>query len=400
MAARRARLTDAGVARLRPAAREYTVWDTRIAGLGVRVRPSGHRSFVCYGAGPGGPRRIALGPACSMDVETARRRRAGIEAEAAARPEAPGRGGAPTFAAFVAGAWRADRARCKSSTLRGMDSALRSQLLPAFGATPLDRIAPADVERWFARHSRTAPGGANHALGILRRILNRAVALGLVGKNPARGLRRNPRPKLARFLSREEIRRLRRALDALVAERPSRRAQADIIRLLLLTGCRRGEIVGLRWQEVDGDTLRLADAKTGPRAVFLAAEARAILDDRPRTGSAFAFPSPLDPSKPRYRELPLWYEARRRAGVEDCRLHDLRHTFASQAALAGVPLPVVARLLGHKHPRMTLRYAHVGDRETEAAAERIGAAIAAALDGGAREAPRAGGAPASVAPRP
>ena len=379
MAAKRMRLTDAGVAKLRPSAKEYTIRDAKIAGLGVRVRPSGHRSFVYYRKGPDGPRRIALGPATSMNVEMARRRCAEIEANI--ETAAPSRVAVPTFAEFVAGPWAEDRVRCKASTRKMENADLKRQLLPAFGPLPLDRIGRSDAARWFEKYSRTAPGGANHALGVLRRILNRAIAMDFVATNPTRGLKPNPRPKLTRFLSREEVRRLYRTLNALVAERPPRRAQADIIRLLLLTGCRRGEILNLRWSEVDGDTLRLADAKTGPRTVFLNAEASAILDRRPKTGSEFVFPSPRDPSRPYYRELAMWYEARVRAGIEDCRLHDLRHTFASQAVLASVPLPVVARLLGHMRPRMTLRYAHVGDREIEAAAERIGAALAAALEG-------------------
>ena len=154
----------------------------------------------------------------------------------------------------------------------------------------------------------------------------------------------------------------------------------DIIRLLLLTGCRKSEIVTLRWQDIDGDTLNLGDAKTGPRRVFLNVPARAILERQNRSGSAYVFPSPLDPGRPLSSDLPLWYSVRKRAGIEDVRLHDLRHSFASHAVLEGIPLPVVSRLLGHKRPSMTLRYAHVGDRETEAAAERIGAAIARLLD--------------------
>ena len=163
----------------------------------------------------------------------------------------------------------------------------------------------------------------------------------------------------------------------------SRRRQADIIRLLLLTGCRKGEIVTLRWREVEGDTLNLADSKTGPRKVFLNTPARAVIERQPRTDSPFVFPSPRDPERACSPNLPLWYSVRRQAGIEDVRLHDLRHTFASHAVLQGVPLPVVSRLLGHKRPSMTLRYAeiHVGDREIETAAERIGAAIAEALDG-------------------
>ena len=97
--------------------------------------------------------------------------------------------------------------------------------------------------------------------------------------------------------------------------------------------------------------------------------------------SPFVFPSPRDPERACSPNLPLWYLVRRQAGIEDVRLHDLRHTFASHAVLRGIPLPVVSRLLGHRRPSMTLRYAHVGDRETEAAAERIGAAIARAIGG-------------------
>ena len=135
----------------------------------------------------------------------------------------------------------------------------------------------------------------------------------------------------------------------------------------------------LRWQDIDGGTLNLADAKTGPRQILLSAPARAILERQPRSPGAYVFPSPLDPRRPMLSGLPLWYRVRKEVRIEDVRLHDLRHTFASHAVLQGIPLPVVSRLLGHKRPSMTLRYAHVGDRETEAAAERIGAAIAQAL---------------------
>ena len=379
MAAKRRRLTDANVAKLGPSAREFTVWDTRISGLGVRVRPSGHRSFVYCRKGEGGARRITLGTAALMGVEEARAKCLDIETGAqSGRPE---RGAVPTFADFVAGPVRAWFDRCKPSTQKGVRLALSARLLPAFGSLPLDRIDRAGVTRWFDEYSRTAPGGANHALGVLLRILNHAVVCGHLDTNPARGVKRNPRPKLTRFLSREEIDRLHRELDRLTSARPSRARQADIIRLLLLTGCRKSEVVTMRWQDVDGDTLNLIDAKTGPRQVLLNAPARAILERQPRSGSAFIFPSPRDYGRPLCSDLSLWYSVRREAGIEDVRIHDLRHTFASHAVLQGIPLPVVSRLLGHKCPSMTLRYAHVGDRETEAAAERIGFAIAQALDG-------------------
>ena len=260
-----------------------------------------------------------------------------------------------------------------------MDSALRTQLLPAFGLLPLKLIRTAAVHQWFDHYSRTAPGGANRTLDVLRQILTHAVECGYLADNPACGVTRNRRQKLTRFLSRTEIGRLHSALDA-HRGRESGRQQAEIIRLLLLTGCRKGELVNLQWSEIDGDILRLRDSKTGPRTVFLNAHARTILSCQPRTGSAFVFPSPTDPSKARTSELSLWRKVRRQAGIEDVRLHDLRHSFASHAVMQNVPLPVVSRLLGHTGTRMTLRYAHVGDREIEEAAERVGVAIASVLE--------------------
>ena len=379
MAARRRRLTDVNVARLAPSAREYTVWDTRLAGLGVRVRPSGHRSFVYRRKGEDGARRITLGSAALTGVEEARATCLAIETgKRSGRPE---RRAVPTFADFVADPGQACLDRGKPSTRKAAARIVAARLLPAFGSLPLDRIDRAGVTRWFDEYSRTAPGGANEALGLLCRILNHAIVCGHLPTNPARSVKRNPSRKLTRFLSREEIRRLHRALDRHAGARPSRARQADIIRLLLLTGCRKSEVRTLRWRDVDADTLNLVDAKTGPRRVLLNAPARAILERQPRSGSALVFPSPLDPDRPFSRDLKLWNSVRKDAGLEDVRIHDLRHTFASHAVLRGIPLPVVSRLLGHKRPSMTMRYAHVGDRETEAAAERIGAAIELALDG-------------------
>ena len=186
------------------------------------------------------------------------------------------------------------------------------------------------------------------------------------------GIAPNRRPKLTRFLSRKEIVRLHRALDG--QDGSANRQQADMIRLLLLTGCRRGEIVRLRWSEIRDDTLMLADSKTGPRKVPLNSQARRILERQPRGGSPFVFPSPRDLSRSRHPDIELWYRVRKEAGIEDVRLHDLRHTYASHAVMNGVPVPVVSRMLGHSNVRMTLRYAHLGDREIEAAAERVGQA--------------------------
>ncbi|MXY34689.1 MAG: tyrosine-type recombinase/integrase [Boseongicola sp. SB0664_bin_43] len=382
---RRMRLTDAGIMRLRPCGTDYTVWDTFTPGLGVRVRTSGFRGYVFHERGQGGSRRVSLGPVTLKSVQNARKECLAFQLDefsGEARTGTMAGSCMPLFRDYVADPWMAEsRDRWKPSTRKFVDSLLRTSLLPAFGHLRLDRIAPAGVNAWFDRRSATAPGGANKALTLLRQIMNHAVAGGLIATNPARRTRMNPRPRLTRFLSAEEIVRLHEALDKCVAERPACEGQADIIRLLLYTGCRMSEIKNLKWSEVKADTLRLADSKTGSRTVYLSADARAVIKRQRKGSGRFVFPSPVNPGRPRCNHLKLWNRVRERAGLSGVRLHDTRHTYASQAVMKGVPLPVVARLLGHSHVRMTMRYAHVGDCEVIEAAERIGTAISRALDG-------------------
>lgn len=379
---RRMRLSDRIVLRLRPEAREFAVWDTRVAGFGVRVRPSGHRTFVFLDNRDGSPRRRTLGLSGPMDVEEARAKC--LELQSGSDETAPDVGRTvpvALFRDFVEGPWRAECfVKHKSSSRRVVNSFLTSQLLPAFGTMPLDRISRRDVNRWFDRYSATAPGGANRALDVLRQIMNHARVHGLVSTNPASGIRRNPGRKFNRFLSRVEMVRLHEELDRAVTEKPLRALQADIIRLLACTGCRLGEIRNLKWQEVGAGMLNLADSKTGPRKVYLNSQARALIDRQPRTDSPYVFPSLDDPMQPVTGYPSLWSLVRKRAGIADVRLHDLRHTYASHAVLNGIPLPTVAKLLGHRQLSMTLRYAHVADREVEAAAERVGNALGAIME--------------------
>ena len=364
---RRTKLTDTLVRRLKPGNREYTVRDTLVPGLGVRVHPSGGRSYVFFCEGT----KVSLGPVTLKTVREAR-----SECLAFMTDGFSGGRTVPLFGGFASGAWRDSWVcRYKSSTVLRQDQCLQSRLLPAFGTLRLDQITTAKVHRWFDSYSRTAPGGANYCLKILRHILNHAVACLHIASNPAQSVRLNPRKKLTRFLSQEELGRLHRVLDRHgrpETTKPSQRQQVDIIQLLLLTGCRKNEIIRLRKQEVAENCLRLLDSKTGPRTVFLNADARAIIDRWLTGESEFLFPSTQNPGRPLCDNLPLWYVVRKEANIEDVRIHDLRHSFASHAVMQGTPLPVVARLLGHSQTTMTLRYAHTGDRETEAAAERIG----------------------------
>ncbi len=389
--ARKARLTDAAVERLRPREVEYTVWDTTIAGLGVRVRPSGHRSYVWQGFKDGRPARITIGPVVLKAIEEARRDCLALmvqERSGDRRADAV----VPLFSSFVAGPWtEAFLDHCKPRRRACLSRELKRQLLPSFGSLRLDHIGPRHVEVWFNSYSQIAPGGANKTLETLRRIMKYAIASGHVSSDPTRGVKRNKRPSLTRFLSRQEIARLYKTLDTMVAKRPSYQPQADMIRLLLVTGCRRNEIVRLQWCEVHGTTLRLMDSKTGPREVWLSAAAQELVARQPRVGSDWVFPSPRDPARPYGGRIELWHRARKEAGIEDVRLHDLRHTFASHAVMSGVSLPIVAKLLGHSRCSMTVRYAHVGDREIEAAAQRVGQAIGAMLGEKRTHRPKRGG---------
>ncbi len=317
---RRARLTNSLIKSLNPGEREYTVRDTLVPVLGVRVHPSGAGSYVHFSNGT----KVSLGSTMHLTVQEARVRCLALLTEAP-----PRKGPVPLFRDFTEHEWRDSWIhRSKPATIQWRERCLKRQLLPAFGALRLDRITLAMVHRWFDNYSRTAPGGANHCLKILRQILNHAVACHHIGSNPARNVRPNHRQKLMRFLSSEELERLHRTLDRHDREaprRPSQRQQIDIIRLLLLTGCRKNEIVRLRKQEVSSDHLHLADSKTGPRTVFLNEEARAIIDRRISGNSDFLFPSPRNPGRPLHGELALWHAIRREAGIEDVRLHDLRH---------------------------------------------------------------------------
>ena len=283
---RRKRLTDAGIARLRPEMREYTIWDSQVAGLGVRVRPSGSRTFIYHRKTADGVRKMSFGPAALCKVEDVRFACL-AEVSGATGADDSSREAAPRFRDFVAGPWKAACFdRCKPTTQRNYGGMLKRQLLPVFGSRRLDRITRAMVLRWFEDYSRTAPGSANQALKLLRQILNHAIACGHIGANPARGIQRNPARKLTRFLSRDEIARLHRVLDRYADGSRSEAQQADIIRLLLLTGCRKSEIMRLCRDEVKGDRLELRDSKTGPRTVLLNAPAREIFERRMRQGNS------------------------------------------------------------------------------------------------------------------
>ena len=371
-------LSDEVAAAALPAAREYNLRDTKLPGLALRVLPTGGKSWVMRVQVNGRMRRVTLGDARFMLVQAARSKAHALLAGDRPKPP-PARRKVMIFAAFAT-LYRERRASFwKPSTLATYDCYLKSTLLPFFAAMPIDAIATADVARWYHDYGATRPGGVNRALAILRDMLNRAKAWGLISEtmvNPCREIIRHRSPPRGRLLNQEDLQRLGAVLDRYEL---IRRDQVDIIRLILLTGCRSGEVYRLRWREVRRDRLNLADSKTGPRTVLLGEAARNLLQRRRqerKRESPFVFPSPYDLTKPRTSMPHVWHRIRAEAGLaDDIRLHDLRHTYASHAVMRGETLMMAGRLLGHRNTVTTERYAHLADRFLLDAAERVATEI-------------------------
>ncbi len=248
-------------------------------------------------------------------------------------------------------------------------------ILAAFEAGLRPAAIAWEVRNWFAR-LRAVPVAADRSMPVLSVIMREAEAMGLrpEGSNPCRGIRRYRRKGRERFLPDEEIRRLSARLRAHENCWPQ---QVAIIRLLLLTGCRKGEILTLQWSDYREGRLFLRDSKTGPRTVWLSEPARTVLDGLERKGR-HVFPAP-DSGRPRGGSWldHFWHRVRAGAELEDARLHDLRHTHASLALRQGETVLAIGRLLGHRRPETTLKYTHVADAMMQDAAETVGAVLEA-----------------------
>jgi integrase len=237
-----------------------------------------------------------------------------------------------------------------------------------------------DGERRPGSIATGGKGAAAQCVALVSAIFAFAIERGVCAVNPGRGVKKAPVRKVERFLSEAEIAKLAAALEG-EARRSGNPFPSTAIKLLLLTGCRRGEIVNLCWDHVDFDRecLRLPDSKTGAKIVYLNAPARALLQqlthlaDNPRVipGMRAATASAaIDKA---------WAKARTAAGLHDVRLHDLRHSFASVGAAGGLSLPIIGALLGHRHTTTTARYAHLSADPLRAANDAVGARIAAAM---------------------
>lgn len=238
-------------------------------------------------------------------------------------------------------------------TLSCLGTYLTTQLRPAFGRKPMNEITTPDLAEWFYSYSRTRSGGANQALGHFVTILNWGKAAQLIPydlPNPAAPLRTNRRAARGRLLTSDQLRRLAAVLDPATNRQ---KVAADAVRLILLTGCRSGEILRLHWDEVKPDRLNLTRTKTGPRVVTLSDAAKEQLTKlRKARRSEWVFPAESNGTCHRTSISHAWSTFRSKAGLPfDIRLHDLRHTYASHAIMSGETLSMTGKLLGHHSPR-------------------------------------------------
>lgn len=277
------------------------------------------------------------------------------------------------FEAVAEAAFRHCERVWKPGTLAVNRSYLRNQILPWFRGRPIANVTRADVQRWFASLHAT-PAAADRSLPVLSAILRHAEIHGQrqPGANPCTGIRRYRQPGRERFLSIDEYRRLGTALAKREAAAP---LPAAIVRLLLLTGCRQGEIRTLLWQDYRTGHLFLRDGKTGPRTVWLSSPARRVLDGLPRA-DRWIFPASNRGGPMTVETLYcFWRPLRSAADLPDVRLHDLRHSFASFALRRGETVLTIGRLLGHRDPATTLKYTHFADALAREAVEAVGAAL-------------------------
>ena len=366
-------LTDARVRALKPRKTARDVRDGKLRGFGVRVLPSGGKRYFVHRQHRGERVWKMVGDAAEMSLEEARSRASGMLA-AIRRGEGTPRDPSETlFEAVAETVFQQYERVWKPRTLDVNRCYLKNQILPHFAGRPIAEIDGADVRRWFSS-LRSTPVAADRAMPVLSVIMREAEATGFrpEGTNPCRGIRRYRRKGRERFLSDDEIRRLSAVLGRHAGRSPR---QVAIIRLLLLTGCRRSEILTLRWSDYREGHLFLRDSKTGPRTVWLSRPARNVMDSLERNG-AWLFPMPrgAGPRSKTWLE-DFWRAARAEAELSDVRLHDLRHTHASIALRQGESVLAIGRLLGHVKPETTLKYTHPADAMVIDAAETVGAVL-------------------------
>ena len=368
--------------------KDTVYWDRRLTGFGVRIYPTGGKVYIAHARGPEGPKRIKVGRHGVLNADDARKRAALIIARIKAGEEPlpePVTATGPTVAE-VAERFRRDHmaVRLKPSSAQRLESVIRWHILPAFGNRPMGSIERKEVLALHQRMSGT-PNQANRMLRTLFLMYTLSRDWGLLpaglpsaGHNPCTGVMKYPDRKRERFLTDAEFERLGDVLRDAESRGGASASTIAAIRLLLLTGCRKSEILTLRWEHVDlgAAQLHLPDTKTGARTITLPQAAMQVLADIPKIPGN---PWVIAGRKPNTHLKGLdvgWRTLRSRARLEDVRIHDLRHSYASRALALGESLPMIGKLLGHKQIETTARYAHLADDSVHASAERIAESLA------------------------
>lgn len=421
----RAKITKRKVDELQTGERDVFLWDTELPGFGCKVTPKGNRIYVLQYGQAGRDRRITIGRhGIDVTAEQARLEAQRLRGLIATGETPTGKGAKLPEQVTVAelGQRYLDEYAIphkKPSGIAQDRRNLENHIVPLIGKLCVSSLERTDVGRVMrdvaagktakdekTKHQgrRIVRGGeivANRVQALVSKMFALAEDWKLrpEGSNPCRGVRRYAEHKVERFLSGDELARLGAALTSEAAravwvspsaEISSQRRQGGTraapiaaLRLLLLTGCRVGEVLSLRWENVDLERrlLLLPDSKTGAKPVFLSKAAVNFIGQLPRdAGTEYVFPGDR-PGKPIVSVRKSWERICRTAKINDIRLHDLRHSYASVGAAGGLSLPVIGALLGHSQPSTTARYAHLSASPLHEAADAIGAKILAALDG-------------------
>lgn len=386
---------------------DYFLWDSDLKGFGIKIAKGGRKSYVCkyrVGSGRTAPtRRMTIGAHGSPWTVDQARGEARKLLGRAANGEDPAKEKQEekkqiTVAQLCDLYLENGVGTKKASTIATDLGRIERHIKPLLGRKKVPDVTRADIKRFLqdvangktaidertGLHGRSivkgGKGTATRTVGLLGGIFSYAFDCGLIEINPVHGVKRFADRKGQRYLSQQELVAFGQALvDG--EERGLNPQALAILKLLVFTGARKGEIETLRWDAVDfeGGYLHLADSKTGQKAFPLNAGALEILSKMPRfDGSPYVFPAHR--SDGHYKGTPkVWIIVRRMAGLEDVRLHDLRHSFASIAVSGGASLPIIGALLGHYDSSTTQRYAHLHDDPLKAASQAVGGKVAAAL---------------------